>query len=223
MTMSSTSEPAIGPVWAIVLAAGAGARFGGPKQFVEAAGRRLVDLAVERAVAACDHVVLVLPSGEIWSGSALDHVVGGGADRGASVRAGLAAIPDEQGTVVVHQAANPLASAALCRELVAAIAAGADAAVPALRPADLVRRVTRDHLGDVVGRDDLVLVQTPAAFRLPILREAHARAGAAVEDTALVTAIGRTVRMVAGDPRNVHVATPEDLEIVAALLAHGGE
>jgi 2-C-methyl-D-erythritol 4-phosphate cytidylyltransferase len=213
----------VGTVSAIVLAAGDGRRFGQRKQFVTVGGRRLADLAIAAVREVAERVVLVVPPSYAWDGAPVDAVVAGGADRGASVRAGLAAIPDSEGTVVVHQAANPLASAALCRELVAAIAAGADAVVPALRPADLVRRVTRDHLGDVVGRDDLVLVQTPAAFRLSVLREAHARAGAAVEDTALVTAIGRTVRMVAGDPRNVHVATPEDLEIVAALLAHGGE
>jgi 2-C-methyl-D-erythritol 4-phosphate cytidylyltransferase len=215
--------PSSSTVTAIVLAAGDGRRFGQRKQFVTVGGRRLADLAIGAVRVVAERVVLVVPPSHAWDGTPVDAVVEGGADRGASVRAGLAAIPESEGTVLVHQAANPLASAALCRELVATIAAGADAVVPALRPADLVRRVAQDHLGevlgDVVGRDDLVLVQTPAAFRLPVLREAHARGGAALEDTALVTSIGRKVRIVPGDPRNVHVATPEDLEIVAALLA----
>jgi 2-C-methyl-D-erythritol 4-phosphate cytidylyltransferase len=212
-----------GTVSAIVLAAGDGRRFGQRKQFVTVGGRRLADLAIAAVRGVAERVVLVVPPSHAWDGTPVDAVVAGGADRGASVRAGLAAIPASEGTVVVHQAANPLASTTLCRELVDAVAGGADAAVPALRPADLVRRVTNGHLGDVVGRDELVLVQTPAAFRLSVLREAHARAGTALEDTALVTAIGRTVRIVPGDPRNVHVATPEDLELVAALLAHRGE
>lgn len=206
-------------VSAIVLAAGDGRRFGQRKQFSTVGGRRLADLAIAAVREVAERIVLVVPPLHAWDGSAVDAVVTGGADRGASVRAGLAAIPETEGTVVVHQAANPLASTALCQELVAAIANGADAVVPALRPADLVRRIADDHLGDVVGRDDLVLVQTPAAFRLSVLRDAHARSGAAVEDTALVTSLGRTVRIVPGDPRNVHVATPEDLEIVAALVA----
>jgi 2-C-methyl-D-erythritol 4-phosphate cytidylyltransferase len=213
----------VGTVTAIVLAAGDGRRFGQRKQFVTVGGRRLADLAIDAVRVIAERVVLVVPPSHAWAGTPVDAVVEGGADRGGSVRAGLAAIPESEGTVVVHQAANPLASTALCQQLVAAIAAGADAVVPALRPADLVRRVADDHLGDVVGRDELVLVQTPAAFRLPVLREAHARAGGALEDTALVTSIGRAVLTVPGDPRNVHVATPEDLELVAALLAYRGE
>ena len=218
MATSPASVSALEPVWAIVLAAGSGARFGGRKQFVEAAGRRLVDLAVERAAVACDHVILVLPPGEEWTGPAVDHVAQGGADRGASVRAGLAAIPDDRGTVVVHQAANPLASAGTFHALIAAVAGGAPAAFPGLRPADIIRVADGVVAGEVVGRDELVLVQTPAAFRLEVLRAAHDTGLSAWEDTALVSAAGYEVRVVPGDPRNVHVATPEDLELVEALL-----
>jgi 2-C-methyl-D-erythritol 4-phosphate cytidylyltransferase len=206
------------PVWAIVLAAGSGARFGQRKQFVTAGGRRLVDLAVERALEECDHVVLVLPQGERWSGPSVEHVVEGGADRGASVRAGLAAIPDAHGTVVVHQAANPLAGTPTFHALIEAIADGAPAAFPGLRPADIVRAAEGDLAGEVLGRDELVLVQVPAAFRLEVLRAAHAAGEPALEDTALVSAAGFDVRIVPGDPRNIHVATPEDLEVVEALL-----
>ena len=118
--------------WGIVLAAGA--RFGGLKQLVEGGGRRLVDLSVEATAGACDRVVLVLPPERGWDGPPVDHVVAGGADRGASVRAGLAAIPDAEGTVVVHQAANPLASSTTFTALRSAIDGGAPAAVPGLRP-----------------------------------------------------------------------------------------
>ncbi len=219
------SEPVASTVprtWGIVLAAGGGSRFGGPKQFSSAGGRRLVDLALATATAVCDATALVVPSGCAWDGAEVDVVVAGGADRGSSVRRGLAAIPDEDGIVLVHQAANPLASVALCRTLLGAVRAGADAAAPGLRPADLVRRTEGTRFGEVVGRDDLVMVQTPAAFRLRVLRTAHASSPVAVEDTALVSAIGREVVIVPGDPRNVHVATPEDLAIVTALLADGG-
>jgi 2-C-methyl-D-erythritol 4-phosphate cytidylyltransferase len=205
--------------WAIVLAAGQGTRFGAEKQFVEVGGQRLVDLAVAAASAAGTRVVLALPPGRAWDGAPVDAVVEGGADRGASVRNGLAAIPDQDGVVVVHQAANPLATPTLIRRLLDELSAGAHAVAPGLPPADLVRRAESDRLGPVVGRDDLVLVQTPAAFRLPVLRAAHASSAAGVEDTALVTAIGVEVRLVPGDPRNVHVASPADLDLVTALLA----
>ena len=206
--------------WAILLAAGGGARFGAEKQFVRAGGHRLVDLALEAAAGTCERVVLVLPPGRVWDGQPVHAVVEGGADRPASVRRGLAAIPDDDGIVIVHQAANPLADVALLQALLEAVAGGAAAAVPGLRPADLVRRTTGGLLGDIVGRDDLVLVQTPAAFRLPVLRAAHDQRIDALEDTALVSALGHDIVVVPGDPRNVHVTSMADLELVTALLTH---
>lgn len=207
-----------GRVWCIVLAAGSGARFGSWKQFVDAAGERLVDLAVERALSACDHVVLVLPPGKRWTGVPVDRIAEGGLDRASSVRSGLAAIPDAHGVVVVHQAANPLASRETIEGLISAVESGAPAVFPGLRPADLVREVDGEVAGAVIGRDGLVLVQTPAAFRIEVLREAHASGVDSVEDTALVSGIGYEVRIIRGDPRNIHVATQQDLELVAALL-----
>jgi 2-C-methyl-D-erythritol 4-phosphate cytidylyltransferase len=207
--------------WTIVLAAGAGTRFGARKQFVTADGRRLVDLAVESAVAASDRTVLVLPQDQGWTGQVVDRVVTGGHDRAASVRAGLAAIPDRTGTVAIHQAANPLATPALFDALFDAVEAGAAGAFPGLRPADLVRRAHGDTAGAVVGRDELVLVQTPAAFRLEVLRAAHTLDLDALEDTARVSAAGYELRVLPGDPRNVHVATVEDLQVVEALLSAG--
>ena len=52
----------MGSVWAIVVAAGSGDRFGGPKQFEVLRGRRVIDRAVDGARARCDGVVTVLPS-----------------------------------------------------------------------------------------------------------------------------------------------------------------
>lgn len=113
-------EPVATPMpktWGIVLAAGGGSRFGGPKQFRSADGHRLVDMAVATVAAVCDSTVLVLPPDHTWDGASVDVLVEGGVDRGDSVRRGLAAISDEDGIVLVHQAANPLASVALCHTL----------------------------------------------------------------------------------------------------------
>ena len=60
----------------------------------------------------------------------VDAVVPGGATRSASVRAGLAAVPDDAEVVVVHDAARPLAGPDLFDATVAAVRAGADACDP---------------------------------------------------------------------------------------------
>src|SRR3989442_5175318 len=79
----------MGEVWAIVVAAGSGSRFGDavPKQFLDLAGRRLVDWAVGAAAAVCDGVIAVLPPAQL--GTAFDRPeAGAGAGRGAAVAGG---------------------------------------------------------------------------------------------------------------------------------------
>jgi 2-C-methyl-D-erythritol 4-phosphate cytidylyltransferase len=70
-----------------------------------------------------------------------------------------------------------------------------------------------------VGRDDLVAVQTPQAFRAELLRRAHEGEPDATDDAGLVESQGATVRVVPGDPRNLKVTTPADLEIAQALAS----
>ena len=69
-----------------------------------------------------------------------------------------------------------------------------------------------------VDRVGLVAVQTPQAFDAAILRAAHAVGRDATDDAALVEAIGGTVVVVPGDPRNLKMTGPADLMIAAALL-----
>lgn len=208
--------------WAILLAAGRGTRFGGEKQFLDLGGRRIVDHAVHEAHAAVDAVVLVLPAGTNWVGPPVAAVVAGGEQRSDSVRAGLAAVPEEAEVIVVHDAARPLASAAVYRAVIDAVRAGADAAVPGLAIADTVKRVSGDRVVETVDRADLVVVQTPQAFRAEVLRRAHAGAGDATDDAGLVERLGGTVTVVPGDPRSRKVTDPADLDALRALLDPDG-
>jgi 2-C-methyl-D-erythritol 4-phosphate cytidylyltransferase len=204
---------------AIVVAAGGGERFGAPKQFLRLGPDRLVDRAVAVAGAACDEVVVVLPAGHPWDGAPVTAAVTGGATRAESVRAGLAAVSADSDVIVVHDAARPLATRDLFRAVIAAVRAGADAAIPAVAVTDTVKRVDADTVLDTLPRDSLVAVQTPQAFRAATLRAAHTGGADATDDAALVEAAGGTVRTVAGDPRNLKVTTATDLTVAAALLA----
>jgi 2-C-methyl-D-erythritol 4-phosphate cytidylyltransferase len=204
---------------AIVVAAGGGARFGAPKQFLLLGSDRLVDRAVAAADAVCDEVVVVLPGGHAWDGAPVTAAVTGGATRADSVRAGLAAVSARADVIVVHDAARPLATPELFRAVIAAVRAGADAAIPAVALTDTVKRVDSDQVLDTLPRDGLVAVQTPQAFRAATLRSAHTGGADATDDAALVEAAGGTVRTVAGDPRNLKVTTATDLTVAAALLA----
>jgi 2-C-methyl-D-erythritol 4-phosphate cytidylyltransferase len=209
-------------IWAIVVAAGSGERFGEPKQFAMLAGARLVDRAVAAASSACEGVVLVLPPPCVWDGDPVSAVVGGGQTRSESVRAGLAAIPRSATIVVVHDAARPFAPPSLFRAVIDAVRAGADAAVPGVPITDTVKRVDGDRVIDTVRRDELVVVQTPQAFRADALREAHASAADATDDAALVEAAGGRAVVVPGDPRNLKITRPEDLVVAEAIATDPG-
>ncbi len=170
------------------------------------------------ASSSCDGVVVVLPPGWDGDGPPGATPVPGGASRSDSVRAGLAAVPETAGIVVVHDAARPLASPALFAAVVAAVRAGADGAIPALPVVDTLKRVDGDRVVGTVSREALVAVQTPQAFRAGALRTAHSTGGEATDDAALVESAGGTVVVVAGEPDNLKVTTPTDLVRAAFLL-----
>jgi 2-C-methyl-D-erythritol 4-phosphate cytidylyltransferase len=204
--------------WAIVVAAGDGARFGGAKQFVRLGGVSVVERAVGVAREACDGVVVVLPADtELTAADGVQLAIGG-ATRSDSVRAGLAVVPDDVDVVVVHDAARPLASRHLFELVIAAVAAGADGAVPALAVSDTVKRVRDDRVVETVARDGLVAVQTPQAFRAEALRSAHRIGAVDTDDAALVEANGGTVVVVEGERRNLKLTVADDLELARALL-----
>ena len=113
-------------VWAVVVAAGTGTRFGSPKQYELLGDRRVLDWAVAAARSVADGIVLVVaPDRAGESEPGVDAVVAGAATRSGSVRAGLAAVPGEVEIVVVHDAARPLASPLLFAAVVAAVENGA--------------------------------------------------------------------------------------------------
>ena len=223
-----SGAPTRAVTWVIVVAAGSGARFGGPKQYLELEGRRVLDRAVDTAARHAAGVVVVGPPADV-DGDDLREVgptgpdappvvvVAGGESRAASVRAGLAAVPDDAAVILVHDGARPLADDAVFERVIDAVLAGADAAVPAVPVVDTIRRVD----GGVVDRSSLVAVQTPQGFAAAALRAAHAVGGDATDDATLVESDGGTVVLVDGDTRNLKITTPLDLIVAAAMLSAG--
>ena len=203
-------------VWTIVVAAGSGARFGGPKQFSILGDRRVLDWSVETAKAVSTGVVVVLPPTE----AEREGGVAGGATRSESVRRGLAAVPHDATIICVHDAARPFASAHLYREVIAQVHGGADGAVPAIAVTDTIKQVNAQNI--VVATPDrsmLVAVQTPQAFRASILRDAHASSPEGTDDATLVEAMSKQVVVVAGESMNRKLTAPEDLEWARAMAS----
>jgi 2-C-methyl-D-erythritol 4-phosphate cytidylyltransferase len=223
------------PTWAIVVAAGGGARLGAdhPKAFVRLGGRPLlahaIDLLEEHP--AVDRIVLVVPAeweepatllaDELAAGKVAVAVCGG-ATRALSVAAGLEEVSDDATTILVHDAARPFASPELVDRLLAALA-GHDGAVPAVPLHDTVKRVNAGRVVETLVRGELRSVQTPQAFRAAALRQAFAAPVEQLRDAtdcaSLVEAVGCTVAAVPGDPANMKITTADDLARAEARLA----
>jgi 2-C-methyl-D-erythritol 4-phosphate cytidylyltransferase len=215
----------VATVWAVVVAGGSGQRFGQLKQFALLAERPVVEWAVAACRPSSSGVVLVVPRGtDAAPAHGADVVVEGGLTRAQSVRLGLAAVPDDAEVIVVHDAARPLASDALFRAVIEAVTAGAGCAIPGVPVSDTIKVVDGQVVDGAqtvtatLDRTSLVAVQTPQAFGAALLRRAHAEGGEATDDAALVEALGATVRVVPGDPRNLKITTPADLGTAEHLL-----
>lgn len=207
---------------------------GAPKAFVPLHGQPLLRYALDRvlAVAAVRHVVIVAPAGCLddalavsaaasaeAGGAAQVDVVAGGAERSASVQAGLRALAAEDQVVLVHDAARALAPASLFEAVIAQVGAGSPAVVPGLPVSDTVKIV--DEAGRVTStppRERLRAIQTPQGFRREVLDRAHAGGSCATDDAALVELTGVAVTVIDGDPRAVKVTTPRDLDLARTIL-----
>lgn len=197
----------------MVLAAGSGVRYGGPKHDLELDGvplwRRSVSVLEATEI---DTVIVVGP---------VEGGIPGGARRRDSVAAGLATIPDDVDWVLIHDAARPLLTRALVTTVIDAVLAGnSDAVVPALAVTDTLKLVSDGMVIETVDRSQLVAVQTPQAFRLPLLREAHLvdPDDDATDDAGLVERVGGTVAVVPGDRINIKITHAGDLELAELLI-----
>ena len=212
----------------VVVAAGRGTRMGGalPKQYQPLAGQPVLQRTLARLAAHLrvgEIVVVIHPDDRARAAPLLPpgaRLVPGGATRAASVAAGLAALPDGLGHVLIHDAARPLVTAALIDRVLDALAE-ADAAAPALPVTDALWR--EDGAGGVAGavsRAGLWRAQTPQGFALPAIRAAHAAAPAeAADDVEVARAAGLAVRIVPGEESNIKITLPEDMARAAQFLA----
>lgn len=220
---------------AIIVAAGSGARLGAsePKALVKIAGRTMLAYAIDTVaqVAAIGEIVIAAPPGfeaavraEVSQyGIELPvKITPGGIERQDSVRIALRLTSAESELVIVHDAARPLATAAIFEACLEAAerSGGGIAATPV---ADTLKRVTGGAITATVARAGLWQAQTPQAFRRDLLVAAHRQAAldglVATDDADLVERMGARIEVVECATANMKVTTRADLAIVEALLA----
>lgn len=222
--------------WALVPAAGSGRRFGGevPKQYLHAAGKPLIEHALEALLShpGIDGAVVALAAGDpLWPGWTTLHgkpvvACSGGGERADSVLAALQALPDgvaDDELLLVHDAARPNLGAGDITKLVEVASAHADGAILAAPVRDTLKRADlATKIASTEPRDGLWRALTPQAFRRGLLRRAleSARAdGIVVTDEAMaVERLGLHPALVEGREDNLKVTTPADLALAEFLL-----
>jgi 2-C-methyl-D-erythritol 4-phosphate cytidylyltransferase / 2-C-methyl-D-erythritol 2,4-cyclodiphosphate synthase len=230
----------------LVVAAGRGLRLGAdrPKQYLSCAGRPLIVHTLEAlassfpfsavtvAIRAEDRRLYDQAAAHLAASAAavLGPPAIGGATRQQSVLAGLEALAaTELDIVLIHDAVRPFPSGKLVARAIDA-AERHGAAAPGTAMSDTVKQVDAD--GRVLAtppRSALRAVQTPQAFRFPLILAAHRRAAAAgvgdlTDDVAVAEWAGAPAYVFEGDPANVKVTTMQDLEAAEArLTATSGE
>jgi 2-C-methyl-D-erythritol 4-phosphate cytidylyltransferase len=203
----------------VIVAAGSSTRFGSEKLLTEVGGIPLIAHTVAAIRAAVEQCVLVVKDDQIGPLTAMElgvDIVAGGATRTESETAGLAAVPPSR-LIGIHDGARPAISPSLIEQLFEA-ASRHGGAVPGLAPPGPL--IQRESLKPVKGA---IAVQTPQVFWGPELKSAYEaanRSGFTGYDTADVVHnfTNLEVVIIPGDPDNIKVTYPEDLEKVRQLL-----
>ena len=205
----------------IVVGAGRSSRFGTDKLMTTIAGLPLIAHTVAAVVDHVDEVIVVCRDDQI---PALDQLgleamlIPGGPSRTASEMAGLAAIGGPAALIGIHDGARPLVPRHLIETLYAT-AADHGGAIPLTSPTFPL--IHRTDLSVVAGAS---FAQTPQVFQGAPLLAAYVKA-ARIEyegqDTAEIAQRFSELEIIGvpGDPANIKVTFPEDIELVRALLS----
>ena len=219
---------------AVIVAAGHGSRFGRPKQLVELAGAPLLAWSVRTFAHMPEIVDLVIVTEPenietvyaIAGAVVTDKpfaVVKGGDSRQSSVRAGVDALPQRCGAVLVHDGARPLVRANDVRSAMSVVRDGRASllAVPVIDTIKVVDNRTQ-AVKRTLDRQELWAAQTPQCATVRDMRRAHIDALRgelqASDDAALLERAGLEVVVVPGTTENFKITVPEDLTRAEQIL-----
>ncbi len=221
--------------WAVIPAAGVGARVGGatPKQYRQLQGRTILEHTLALF---CDHpgiagVMVAIAEGDaFWPKLAISShqrvmTATGGRERYHSVLNCLGALngiaaPDDW--VLVHDAARPCVRRSDVDALIEAAGAHPVGGILALPVRDTMKRGEGLEIRETVNREGLWHALTPQMFRLQDLHQALAdavEAGVALTDEAqAMERSGARPLLIPGHADNIKITDPDDLIIAELLL-----
>ena len=179
----------------------------------------MVDRAVDLVRPLCRDVVVVLPAGHGWDGDPVSGVATGGATRTESLRAAIPLLLPDVEVVVTHDCVRPLASVDQVEAVICAVLAGADAAIPGWQSPDMLKRLRRDGSVEHLGREGILVAQSPSAYRRTMLIKVfETLEDVPLDETVGVELIGGRVVAVTGDRWSQHLVDERDLRMFERLI-----
>lgn len=217
----------------LIPAAGSGSRTGlsTPKQYRKIGGKMILRHTLEkfmgiqrlksiRVIIAAEHAALYR---EAVQGLDIAPPIIGAKTRKQSVYNGLASFARDElnDLILIHDAARPFVSLSSIQALVDTMenAAAATLTVP-------VADTLVDAKYKITDRDKLNAVQTPQAFRIGTLKQAHEafkNDDRFTDDAGIVAALGEQVVLVPGTRDNFKITTAEDMMMAERLLLSARE
>ena len=150
--------------------------------------------------------------------------INGGSTRQQSVQLGLASLPIDAKSVLIHDGARCLVRSAVFDEISKIVSKG-QAVIAASQVTDTIKKVDKD--GEIIEsppRSDLWAAQTPQGFPVNKLKQAHneaiAKGWEVTDDASLFERLGLPVKIYDAGPSNIKVTTPFDLVIAESLLSN---
>lgn len=159
--------------------------------------------------------------------SKLQWIVSGGANGQESIRHGVMEAERryrETDILLIHDAIRPLVSHEIISDCIVQCQHYGSAIVVTPCNTAVLHRTSDDYSNEIVPRDELAMTQTPQAFPVKTLADAHRKALKrgivnSVASCTLMIELGEKVHFSIGSETNIKITTPDDLKIFRALLA----
>lgn len=225
---------------AIILAAGQGKRMNSsvPKQYLLLRDRPVLFYALDafQKSDVIDEIILVTGHDQIdyckneivdkYGFSKVTNVIQGGAERYLSVLCGIKAVKGAD-NIFVHDGARPFVTLDMIERSLDSVREWGACAVGVPVKDTIKIADEKGFISHTPDRNYVWAIQTPQVFRYTILAEAYQklmeRNETNVTDDAMVVEnmLGKKVKIVMGDYKNIKITTPEDLEVGEQYLSPG--
>lgn len=225
---------------ALIIAGGVGARMGQdiPKQFLNVYDKPVIVYTMEAFQNHPDIDAIEVVCIDDWKGALLayakqfgiaklENIVSGGKNGQDSIRNGLFDIAKRHNgnddIVLIHDAIRPMVSQEIISDNIRVCRENGNAITVVPCTAAMLKTYDSLSTEEQVPRDNLKITQTPQAFFVKDIVEAHKEALSkgitnSVASCTMYIELGRKLYMSQGSEKNLKLTTTEDIEIFKALL-----